>query len=74
MNETSENMIWKNLNIWAKSALIVVLIMWLAFSAGIILATNGDIIITIVLLCLLWLGFVIITYGITKLNGNSEYY
>jgi hypothetical protein len=72
MNETSAKQVWKNLNIWGKSILIVLLIMWFAFSGGIIPAANGDIISMIVLLCFLWLGFVLVAFIVTRATNNSE--
>jgi len=74
MNETSIKQVWENLSIWGKSALVVLLIMWFAFSGGIIAATNGDIIFMIVLLCLLWLGFVIVAFIVTRVTNNPEDY
>jgi hypothetical protein len=43
MKETSIKQVWENLNIWGKSALVVLFIMWAAFS-GIIAAANSDMI------------------------------
>jgi hypothetical protein len=74
MNETSIKQVWENLNVWGKSALVVLLIMWFAFSGGIIAATSSDIISMIVFLCLLWLGFVIVTFIVTRVTNNSEDY
>jgi hypothetical protein len=59
---------WENLSIWRKSTLAIFLVMWLALSSGVITATAGNIIITTVSLCLLWLGFVSIAFVVTKIN------
>lgn len=72
MNESSLKEIWQNPNIWGKSTLAVLLVMWFAFSAEIVVATNDNIISTIVFLCLLWLGFVIIAFTVARITGGFE--
>ena len=61
---------WENLSIWRKSTLAIFFLMWVAFSSEVLITTNGDIIVATVSLCLLWLGFVIVAFIITKINNN----
>ena len=61
---------WQEMSIWRKSALAIFFVMWLALSSGVVTATIGNIIIATVSLCLLWLGFVIIAFIVTKVGAN----
>lgn len=72
MKETSIKQVWENLNIWGKSTIAVLFVMWVAFSGGIIAAENSDVISMTVFLCLLWLGFVVVAYLVARATNNSE--
>ena len=61
---------WENLSVWRKSTLAIFFVMWLALSSGVITVTNGNIIITTVSLCLLWLGFVTVAFIVTKIDNS----
>jgi hypothetical protein len=74
MSEIDMKEIWQNLSIWRKSTLVLVFIMWFAFSAGIISSTTGNLILTIVSLCLLWLVFILVAFIIARVNNGYQNY
>jgi len=61
---------WDNLSIWRKSALAIFFVMWVAFSSGIISLAYGNLVALTVFLCILWLGFVVVSYLIVSLESE----
>lgn len=65
-DDVNMNNIWKRITVWQKIVIIILFVMWTAISAGIVLALNGDWVLTIIALCLIWLIYVGVTFILTR--------
>jgi hypothetical protein len=61
---------WDNLSLLRKSALTLFFIMWLAFSSEVVIATRENVVLTVVSLCFLWLGFLVISSIVTTFDND----
>lgn len=71
MNDKSIGEIWQNLSIWQKSTIMILLIMWLAFSAEIVSFLVDNVVFAVIYLCLLWLGYVALALVITRVSAEN---
>ena len=63
--------IWKRITVWQKMAVILSFIMWIGISIGVIVSLNLPWWGTLVLLCLVWLGFVGVAFILTKPRSQN---
>jgi Na+-driven multidrug efflux pump len=66
MTENKIENTWESLSLLRKSALSLFFIMWLAFTAGVIDTFSDTWVLAIISLCVLWLGYIVLAYIITK--------